>query len=346
LVLRTSARNAVALWTLKLNWNQLSAHSVSGSHLSSIFIQLASYHDYELPGTILNALEMSSGEHDITFGVHHNYYEVNDISLPDLPNLKVAVSKAPDNLGIGVSRAIAHSFYAGEDYYMQVDAHTRFIDYYKSLGFDKPLLTTYPRNYWYTDGVIGHDKGWGVSCISFEEDPNRFVVFRAPTQTAAPNPAWNVFSRSISAGSIFTVGPFFVPNTTAHSIGEEILIAARAFTRGYDILIPRENQLSHLYYDHDKPHANGRRLVWKDFPEEASQMETVGSAYVKDLFLNKVVSEQGLGEERTLEEFEVFSGLDFATGVVITKDVEVTSEDTWLAGVACPVGVWTHPLAQ
>lgn len=330
---------------------------VSGSNLASIFIQLASYHDKELPGTILDALKMSSGEHQINFGVHHNYYEVDDISLPDLPNVKVSISKAPENLGIGVSRAIAHSFYAGEDYYMQVDAHTRFrenwdvnyiaeIEYYQSLGFQKPLLTTYPRNYWYTDGVLEHDKGWGVSCISFEEDPNRFQVFRAPTQTAAPNPTWNVFSRSISAGSIFTVGPFFVPNTTAHSIGEEILIAARAFTRGYDILIPRENQLSHLYYDHDKPHANGRRLVWKDFPEEASQMETVGSAHVKDLFLNKIVSEQGLGEERTLEEFEVFSGLDFATGIVITKDVEVTLEDTRLAGLACPVGVWTHPLAQ
>jgi hypothetical protein len=320
-----------------------------GSKMASIFIQLASYHDYELPGTILNAIEMSSGQHQINFGVHHNYYELDDIPLPELPNVRATISKAPHNLGMGISREIAHSFYRGEDYYMQVDAHTRFrknwdinciseVDYYKSLGFKKPLLTTYPRNYWYEDGVIKADNGWTVSCISFEEDKERFATLRIPSQTAWGNAYGNVFSRSVSGGSIFAVGPLFTPNRNTHSIGEEILIAARAYTHGYDLLIPRENQLSHLYYDHNKPHANGRRMVWQDFPEKSSEFESMGIGEVQSIFKNNTIGDQGFGTERTLEEFEVFSGLDFTSGAVISR--EATSSDTRLASLSCPVGIW------
>ena len=314
--------------------------------MASIFIQLASYHDYELPGTILNALEMSSGKHQVNFGVHHNYYEVDDISLPNIPNVGVTISKAPHNLGMGISREIAHSFYADEDYYMQVDAHTRFrenwdtnyiaeVEYYRSLGFEKPLLTTYPRNYWYTDGNLEHDEGWSVSCISFEEDKERFATLKIPSQMAWGCSERNVFSRSVSGGSIFTVGPFFVPNRRTHSIGEEILIAARAFTHGYDLLIPRQNQLSHLYYDHTKPHANGRRTVWQDFPEKSSDFEKIGIEEVQSVFKNNIVGDQGFGTERTLEEFEVFAGLDFTSGIVITGDG--TTADSKLAGLSCGV---------
>ena len=326
--------------------------------MASIFIQLASYHDYELPGTILNALEMSSGNNQINFGVHHNYYEVDDILLPDLPNVRATISKAPHNLGMGISREIAHSFYDGEDYYMQVDAHTRFrenwdtfyiaeVEYYQSLGFEKPLLTTYPRNYWYKDGKLEHDDGWTISCISFEEDINKFKELRIPSQMAWGNPKGNVFSRSVSGGSIFTVGPFIVPNRRTHSIGEEILIAARAFTNGYDIVIPKENQLSHLYYDHTNPHANGRRMVWKDFAEQSSTMEATGIAEVQGIFLNNVISDQGFGAARTLREFEIFAGLDFANGIVITSDNLLSNPPlTQLAEFGCPVGIWYPPNAR
>jgi hypothetical protein len=323
--------------------------------VASIFIQLASYHDYELPGTILNALEMSSGNHQINFGVHHNYYEVDDILIPNISNVKATISKAPHNLGMGISREIAHNFYCGEDYYMQVDAHTRFrenwdnnyiveIDYYRSLGFEKPLLTTYPRNYWYTDGKMEHDEGWAISCISFEEDKERFATLRVPSQMAWSNPKGNVFSRSVSGGSIFTVGPFFVPNRRTHSVGEEILIAARAYTHGYDLLVPRQNQLSHLYYDHTKAGVNGRRLVWQDFPEKSSDFEKIGLEEVQSIFKNNVIGDQGFGTERTLEEFEVFAGLDFASGAVIAR--EDAGVETRLAELSCPVGFWNPLLRQ
>lgn len=300
--------------------------------MKSIFVQLASYHDYELPKTIADAIEKASGKHKINFGVHHNYFEVDDIELPALPNVKIERSKAPHNLGMGTSRKIAHQFYDGEDYYLQVDAHTRFrenwddnyismIQHYQSLGFEKPLLTSYPKNYWYAADEVKMDEGWTVSNISFEENKERFMRERVPSQTALSTLTGNMFTRSVSGGSIFTVGPFIKPNPDMHSIGEEILIAARAYTSGYDLLIPKQGQLAHLYYDHSNPSNNKRRMVWIDFPELASSFEQRGGDVMRSIFKENLIGEYHFGTERSLDEFEIFSGLDFATGIVIDQKI-------------------------
>jgi hypothetical protein len=318
--------------------------------MESIFIQLASYHDYELPHTILDAISKSSGKYKINFGVHHNYFEVDDVELPDLPNVKIQRSKAPHNLGMGISRGIAHRFYDGENYYLQVDAHTRFrenwdenyvsmIKHYKALGFEKPLLTSYPKNYWYEGDTIAMDADWGVSCISFEEDKEKFMRDRIPSQMAWAALRRNIFSRSVSGGSIFAVGPFIEPNEDVHSIGEEILIAARAYTNGYDLLIPTEGQLAHLYYDHKNPPINKRRMVWLDFPELATSFEAKGSQEVRRIFSDNLVSSKHFGTERTLADFEVFAGLDFTTGIVI--DQKIIDEQPGLSRLeklSCAVG--------
>lgn len=300
--------------------------------MKSIFIQLASYHDYELPNTIVDAIQKSSGKYQINFGVHHNYYEVDDVELPSLPNVKIERSKAPHNLGMGISRAVAHQFYAGEDYYLQVDAHTRFrenwdenyismIEYYQRLGFEKPLLTSYPKNYWYERDEIKMDAGWTVSCISFEEDKERFMRERVPSQTAWAPSRSNFFTRSVSGGSIFTVGKFLEPNPDVHSIGEEILIAARAYTSGYDLLVPKEGQLAHLYYDHKNSAINKRRVVWLDFSEASSSLEAKGYQEVRRIFSDNLIGSHYFGVERSLADFEVYAGLDFATGIVIDQKI-------------------------
>ena len=319
--------------------------------MKSIFIQLASYHDYELPKTIADAIDKASGEYQINFGVHHNYYEVDDIELPDLPNVKIKRSKAPENLGMGISRVIAHNFYNGEDYYLQVDAHTRFrenwdksyiemLTAYQAQGFAKPLLTSYPKNYWYEGDEVKADEGWGVTTISFEEDKERFMRERVPSQMAWTSPARNVFTRSVSGGSIFTVGPFIKPNPEMHAFGEEILIAARAYTNGYDLLIPKQGQLAHLYYNHDNPPNNKRRMVWLDFPALAQSFEQRGGEELRRIFRENLIGEHHFGTERSLAEFEVFSGLDFATGIVVDKALVAEQRGlSRLEKLSCPVSI-------
>ena len=103
--------------------------------------------------------------------------------------------------------------------------------------------------------------------ISFHQKPEEFKRLRIPSQTAMPANG-SIFTKSISAGSLFTVGPFMSPNKDMAFWGEEIIMAARAYTHGYDLVIPDKQYLYHLYYNHDKPELNRRKIFWADFPNE------------------------------------------------------------------------------
>ena len=297
--------------------------------MKSIFIQLAAYHDFELPRTIMDAINKSSGKYQINFGVHLCYFEKQEIVIPELECVKYKVSKAPENIGLGVGRSIAHSFYNGEDYYFQIDSHSRFIDgwdeylvnltqEYQSMGIKKPLITNYPKNYWYNDDFsIDEDRGDSVSEISFHENVQQFKDIMIPTQTAMPNPEGNIFSRSISGGSVFTVGPFITPNADIAFYGEEIFIAARAYTNGFTPVVPTKQFMSHLYFDHTNPPKNMRRLIWSDFQDQFEEIDVISKKEIIDTFVFKKVGKLHLGEERSLSEYGLFAGLDFENREVL-----------------------------
>ena len=61
--------------------------------MSSIFIQIPSYHDYEIGRTIRDAIKKSSGNNTINFGLHVSYYKTNDLDIPVLDNVKIKIRK-------------------------------------------------------------------------------------------------------------------------------------------------------------------------------------------------------------------------------------------------------------
>lgn len=302
--------------------------------MASIFVNISSYRDAELKPTILNILEQSSGRHQINFGVHVSYIDESEIDVPDLPNVKYTTSKAPENVGVGAGRYIAHQFYDGEDFYMQCDSHSRFIkDWdeivmhclltYKINGIPKPLLTMYPSNYWYKDNTFTEietdklDPDYRTN-ISFHEKPEDFKNLRIPSQMAMPC-GEDVFTKSVSAGSIFTVGPFMAPNKDMAFWGEEIMIAARAYTHGYDLMVPDQQYMYHLYFNHSNPEINRRKIFWHDFPQQFEEMNAKTRELVYKTLTEGTTGEGYLGTERTLSEYGVFAGLDFVNGEVLTN---------------------------
>jgi hypothetical protein len=300
--------------------------------MASIFVQISSYRDPELKPTILDAIEKSSGKHKINFGVHVSYLDKSEIDVPKIDNVKYETSKAPKNVGVGIGRYIAHQFYNSEDFYFQCDSHSRFVQdwdeiainsvlNYQIQGIKKPLLTMYPANYWYLDETFTeissdlYDPDY-KTIISFHQKPEDFKKLRIPSQTAMPANG-SIFTRSISAGSLFTVGPFMAPNKDMAFWGEEIVMAARAYTHGYDLVVPEKQYLYHLYYNHEKPKMNRRKIFWHDFPEEFEIMNAESRKIVYKTLLEETVGEGYLGTERTLAEYGKFAGLDFLHGEII-----------------------------
>jgi hypothetical protein len=191
---------------------------------------------------------------------------------------------------------------------------------YQNEGIEKPLLTMYPANYWYKDKTFTTtdtdlvDKNY-LTTISFHQDPEAFRKIRVPSQTAAPSNK-SIFTRSISAGSLFTVGPFIAPNKDMAFWGEEIIMAARAYTHGYDLMIPKEQYLYHLYYNIEKPEMNRRTIFWHDFPREFETMNKKSQETVYKILVEGIVGDGCLGTDRTLSEYGMFAGLDFLHGEV------------------------------
>jgi hypothetical protein len=300
----------------------------------SIFIQITSYHDYELEKTIRDAIEKSSGETDLIFGVHSIFYEDNTWIEPvrNIPNVKLVESKAPENLGMGLGRAIAHDLYGGEDYYFQIDAHSRFdqnwdtflineINTHKNNGFKKPLISQYPKPFWYEGEIEKVNQHEEVVTQFYWKDKERFKHNRMPMQGTVLNPEGNIFSISVSGGSIFTEGEFLKPNKLIFADGEEIFIAARAYTSGYDLFVPSNMFMYHLYYGTEGK--NARRVVYPDWPEQTAELNKISVDEIRFVLSGEgIVGEGRLGTERTLSEYGKFCGLDFVSGEILDNYYE------------------------
>ena len=291
--------------------------------MSSIFVQIPSYHDFEIGRTIRDCLQKSSGKHIINFGVHLTYFEKNNISIPDIPNIKYSISIAPDNIGVGMARYLANEFYDGEDYYLQIDSHMRFESNwdeilinnyleYKSMGAN-PAISAYPGSYEYDEsGVKILNNKNDVAYIDFIQElsfSNNYV----PHQRAVSNFANNVFSRSVSAASIFSSGDMasIKPNKKIFFWGEEVLTAARLYTHGFDLMLPEHQSIYHLYYDHENGYKNLRRQVSDDFPAKCSDLEIESQKELKRIVTQNVIGDQELGTAKTLKEYESFAGINF-----------------------------------
>jgi len=291
--------------------------------MASIFVQIPSYHDYEIGRTIKDAIKKSSGMHVINFGVHLTYYKNNDIDIPVADNINVIYSEAPDNIGLGLSRHIANEFYSGEDYYLQVDSHMRFAQNwddvliknylkYKSMGTN-PAISSYPASYGYDEfNRTTLSTQLSVPYTDFIQDLS-FQGSYVPHQRAVTNMENNVFSRSVAGGSIFTSGDLasIKPNTKIFFWGEEILTALRLYTHGFDIMLPESQSIYHLYYDADKGYKNLRRQVSSDFPKESEDLEKISREELKRIIVDKPIGDQELGSARSLEEYELFAGISF-----------------------------------
>jgi len=297
--------------------------------MASIFVQIPAYHDFELARTIKDCLRKSSGKHIINFGVHITYFNELNIDIPQMDNVKYSTSLAPENLGVGNGRYLANEFYNDEDYYLQIDSHMRFEPFwddilinnylkYSSMGTN-PAISAYPGAYEY-DGVdvkILNTKAH-VSYTDFIQELS-FLDNYVPHQRAVGNFSNNVFSRSVSAASIFASGEIasIKPNKKMFFWGEEALTALRLYTHGFDIMLPESQNFYHLYYDNQKGYKNLRRQAIEDFPQESSTLEIASQEELKRIIIDKPIDDQGLGSVRTLEEYQSFAGVNFIAKKIV-----------------------------
>lgn len=297
--------------------------------VASIFVQIPSFQDYELPLTILDCIKKSSGNNVINFGVFNCYFENDKVKVPDLYNVKFEDSVAPNKLGVGIARYTANSFYDGEDYYLQIDSHSRFDEnwdeflisdylYYKDAGLN-PILTTYPGIYMYEEGkekFLPNDSTPYIGFNRSKESQAQFLKDKILPQTSEYNKEGNIFTKGVSGGQVFGPGLIakIAPNKKMFNWGEETLLLLRLFTHGYDLLIPRSNKIYHLYYDQNSEELSKRKLPGNYFKKETEETRRLSNIELARIIENRVIGDQELGSVRGLDEYERYANIDFKTG--------------------------------
>jgi glycosyltransferase involved in cell wall biosynthesis len=223
--------------------------------MAKIFISIASYRDPELLPTIKDCLANAKNPKDLVFSIawQHSQEDAWDTleEYKDDPRFKVIDINYAESKGACWARSTIQQNYNGEDYYLQLDSHHRFIKNWdaecikmikqlKKAGHEKPLLTAYISSYDPDkDPESRVQEPWWLTF-------DRFIPEGAVFFLPATIPGWKEMtqplpSRFLSAHFIFTIGKWcqevpYDPELYFH--GEEISLAARSYTWGYDLFHP------------------------------------------------------------------------------------------------------------
>jgi len=301
--------------------------------MSKIFIQIASFSDPELIPTIKDCINNAKYPENLVFSICRQYHPDNTFdNLSDYEKderFKVLNVLYTETLGACWARHQLQKQYNGEEYTLQIDSHMRFVKDWdeisinmikdlQSKGYKKPLLTGYVPSY------DPDNEPNGRVNVPWRMVFDRFIPEGAVFFLPETIPNWKeldgpITARFYSAHFCFTLGSFVneVPHDEKYYFhGEEISIAVRAYTHGYDLFHPhiiicwheytRKNRKKVWDYDNewykknDSSHLRNRKLFSMD-----------GEVYNPDDF-----GIYGFGKERTLRDYEKYSGLLFSERAV------------------------------
>lgn len=325
--------------------------------MNSIFVQIASYRDPQLIPTLKSLIDNAKSPKNLTIGICWQHADDETVELfldegfdivdadvdTDKKLISLSYNKAKlkvidihylETQGACWARHAIQQLYDGEKYTLQLDSHHRFVKNWDSILIDmlesvredspKPLLTSYissfdPEN----DPTMRIQEPWKMDFDRFI--PEGAVFFLPSTIEDYKTRTKPLRGRFYSAHFAFADGSFAVevqhdPEYFFH--GEEISIAARAFTHGYDLYHPHKTVAWHEYT------RKGRIKVWDDHTTPQKNKGKVKLDWVERNNIchnrNRILfgmdgldptsidfGKYGFGTERTLREYEEYAGISF-----------------------------------
>jgi len=308
---------------------------------SKIFIQIAAYRDPQLIPTIKDCIANAKNPENLVFCIAWQHSPDENIDeLKAMPNVKIIDIPHEQSKGACWARNLIQQKYDGEKYTLQLDSHHRFVKHWdelvigmynqlKAKGHEKPLLTSYIPSF-----DPDNDPNGRVN-TPWRMDFDRFIPEGAVFFLPASIPDWEkltepVASRFYSAHFCFTSGQFCkeVPHDPQYYFhGEEISIAVRAFTWGYDLFHPHKIIAWHEYT------RKGRTKHWDDHTgsnkEKLADKKDWGERNAECHKRNRVLFSMdgedhntinwgpyGFGPVRSLRDYEKYAGLHFGKRAV------------------------------
>ncbi len=287
----------------------------------TILVEIASYCDPDLLNTVHSALIQADNPHRIHFAI---CYQSDDLEiynkLQHIRNCKVHYLKEEDAKGSCYARYLCQQMIEDEKYVFQIDAHMRFVRHWDtkiirqllSLNDPKAILSVYPPST--TDEMLAKNfddtffdkvpEGGVMYLNGFHDLDNYFVKINSiPIDKDYPK----AYHRNviISAGNFFTFSEAHkevLHDPEMYFYGDEFPMAIRLFTYGWNVYSPGESFVYHQYGRKNQKFPSVKNAM---FYEHRRLKNLIGIENDIDL------GEFGLGKERSIEEFQKYSGIDF-----------------------------------
>jgi hypothetical protein len=324
--------------------------------VKTIFIQIAAYRDPELIPTIENALSRAAQPERLRFGICNQTEDIHELDQYSKDfRFRITTVDYYESKGVCWARhLIQKQHFKDETYTLQLDSHHRFVNGWdekliemltglQARGIEKPLITAYVPSFDPSDVSSLRNEVWVMTFDRFT--PEGVVLFMPVAIPDSPPPPQPIPARFYSAHFAFTVGPMcrevpHDPNYYFH--GEEINIAARAFTHGYDLFHPNEVIAWHEYK------RIGRPGHLQDHPE-AEERRQLAFKRNRILFgmestLTIDFAEFGFGPIRTLQDYEQYAGIRFRDRKVQRytlehKDPPNPIDSEWIRQITYPIKI-------
>lgn len=292
-----------------------------------IFVNIASYRDTECQWTVKDLFDKAADPDRVFVGICWQFVPGEDddcFQVETRPDqVRVAEFLAKESRGVCWARHHSQKLWDGEEYTLQIDSHMRFVPEWDRVALDmlaecpseKPILSTYPIPYVPPDALSDDAV---VTIIPKWFDKNRVLAFRSLSISPEDAP------RDPQPAAFCAAGMLFGPSALIADVpydphiyfqGEEITLAVRLWTHGWDIFTPNKVIAYHDYTnraDRVRHWKDEVDWVWLNQISVARVRQLLGVETSADPDVLKDLGDFGLGEARTLTDYEDFSGIDFA----------------------------------
>lgn len=307
-----------------------------------IFIQIAAYRDLELPKTIKSAIENAKHPENLTFGIINQFdSKTRGILSAFKQNSQFRIIEEPwyRTNGVGDARCRCGKLYAGEKWTLQIDSHSRFggnwderlIAEWRRCNDEKAILSTYPPEFRYDDNNSGkwHFTNYQTTQMYIKE-LWQSIPKLASRRIAVPDA--HVMGYLTAGGFQFAPGMICKDIPYIKEIwffGEEAVRSLQFFTHGYNVYIPNDLPVFHLY-NRLKVAGDDAHYLWQDIHEgplrERYDKGTIaGYKIAQDLLLDRShTNVRYLGTVRTHGDFYDAIGVQLVNSALELKSTQKT----------------------
>ncbi len=241
----------------------------------SIFISIASYRDSLCPSTLMDMYANADHPDRIFTAVIQQNIETDQeclIRANCIPMSNVLVRRlhAKEAKGPTYARELATQLYEGQDFFLQIDSHMRFLPhwdteyvkmyklYSEKLSTDKVVISQYPMEFDVKTNTLP-DKWKTHTAVTYTVNWNEGIPIGGAASIGIFNPNEKMYEQPIAAaGVLFGPGKMlkdvpFDPSLNYLFHGEEVLYSIRLWAAGYKIMAPYRNYFFHYYYREKDP---------------------------------------------------------------------------------------------